>query len=170
MPQIYSRYHGIPLPRFILFAIYGSFDRTCIFLEKFVKIIMSGEKILAFSYRRDFSYIEKIVGCMILMLDRPTATNHKLLTTNLKPISAKVRYRIDDFGNNNPVEQIDYIDGLEISLVAKANLELFPLALDYALDTNAEVDELMNEFDYKPSMSVTLGVLNFDNWFKEGYK
>jgi UDP-glucuronate 4-epimerase len=34
-------------------------------------------------------------------------------------------------------------------------------------DTYADVDDLVEEFDYKPSMSVQQGVDNFARWYKE---
>jgi len=33
-------------------------------------------------------------------------------------------------------------------------------------DTYADVDDLVEEFGYKPSMSVKQGVANFVNWYK----
>ena len=37
-------------------------------------------------------------------------------------------------------------------------------------DTFADIDDLVNDFDYKPSMPVREGVKNFVDWFKEYHK
>jgi len=49
----------------------------------------------------------------------------------------------------------------------KAEKELLPLQPGDVPDTYADVDDLVKEFDYKPSMSVKQGVKNFVDWFKE---
>ena len=36
--------------------------------------------------------------------------------------------------------------------------------------TYADVDNLMEEFDYKPNTSITYGVKNFVDWFRGYYK
>ena len=50
------------------------------------------------------------------------------------------------------------------------NQEFLPLQLGDVPDTYADVDDLVKEFDYKPSMNVKQGVKNFVDWFKEFYK
>jgi UDP-glucuronate 4-epimerase len=51
----------------------------------------------------------------------------------------------------------------------KAKKELLPLQLGDVPDTFADVDDLVKEFGYKPSMTVKRGVANFVAWYKEFY-
>jgi UDP-glucuronate 4-epimerase len=62
---------------------------------------------------------------------------------------------------------MDYIEALETSLGKKAEKELLPLQPGDVPDTYADVDDLVEEFDYKPSMSVKQGVENFTKWYKQ---
>jgi len=62
---------------------------------------------------------------------------------------------------------MDYIEALEDSLGVKAEKELLPLQPGDVPDTYADVDDLVKEFGYKPSMSVKEGVQNFAEWYKE---
>ena len=62
---------------------------------------------------------------------------------------------------------MDYIEALETSLGKKAEKELLPLQPGDVPDTYADVDDLVEEFGYKPSMSVQQGVDNFAKWYKE---
>ena len=62
---------------------------------------------------------------------------------------------------------MDYIEALETSLGKKAEKELLPLQPGDVPDTYADVDDLVEQFDYKPSMSVKQGVENFAVWYKE---
>jgi len=51
-----------------------------------------------------------------------------------------------------------------------AEKELLPLQPGDVPDTYADIDDLVEEFDYKPSMSVRQGIDNFVNWYKEYHK
>ena len=62
---------------------------------------------------------------------------------------------------------MDYIEALEISLGKTAVKELLPLQPGDVVNTYADVDDLVEEMNYKPSISVKEGVENFANWFKE---
>jgi UDP-glucuronate 4-epimerase len=72
-----------------------------------------------------------------------------------------------NIGNNNPVKLMDYIEALESSLGIKAEKELLPLQPGDVPDTYADVDDLVEEFSYKPSINVKQGVENFVRWYKE---
>ena len=49
----------------------------------------------------------------------------------------------------------------------KADKELLPLQPGDIPDTYADVDSLVKELNYIPSMSVKQGVKHFVEWFKE---
>ena len=62
---------------------------------------------------------------------------------------------------------MDYIDALEVSLGITTKKELLPLQPGDIQDTYADVDDLVAEFDYKPSMDVKQGIANFVKWYRE---
>ena len=62
-----------------------------------------------------------------------------------------------------------YIEALENSLEIKADKDLLPLQPGDVPDTFADVDDLVREFKYKPTMNVNQGVENFVKWYKEYY-
>ena len=72
--------------------------------------------------------------------------------------------------NNNPIELMDYIDALEIALGKKAKKQLLPIQPGDVPDTYADVSDLVEQFDYKPSTSVKDGIEKFAIWFKEYVK
>jgi len=131
---------------------------------------MNDEPITVFNYgkhRRDFTYIDDIVEGIIRILDRPATPNPDWDSNNPDPATSSAPYRVYNIGNNNPVELMDYIEALEASLGKTAEKELLPLQPGDVPDTYADVDDLVEEFDYKPSMSVQQGVENFSMWYKE---
>lgn len=63
-----------------------------------------------------------------------------------------------------------YIEAIENALGIKALKELLPLQPGDVPNTFADVDDLMADFNYKPSMTVEKGVSNFIKWYKDFYK
>ncbi len=173
MAHTYSHLYELPTTGLRFFTVYGPWDRPDMALQKFAKAMMAGEKIQVFNYgkhRRDFTYIDDIVEGIIRVLDRPAPPNPDWDSNNPDTATSKAPYRIYNIGNNNPVELMDYIEALENSLGVKAEKELLPLQPGDVPDTYADVDDLVNEFGYKPSMSVTQGVENFAKWYLDYHK
>ena len=135
--------------------------------------MLAGDKIQIYNYgkhRRDFTYIDDIVEGIIRILDRPAMSNPEWDGDKPDSGSSKAPWRIYNIGNNNPVELMDYIEALEDAMEIKADKELLPLQPGDVPDTYADVDHLVKEFDYKPSMSVKKGVQNFAKWYKTFHK
>jgi len=65
------------------------------------------------------------------------------------------------------IELMDYIKALETSLGMVAKKELLPIQPGDVPDTFADIDDLEEEFGYKPTMSIENGVENFVQWYKE---
>ena len=139
-------------------------------LFKFTKAIIEGKKIQVFNYgkhRRDFTYIDDIVEGVIRVLDKPASSNERWSGDQPDPSSSPAPWRVYNIGNNSPVELMDYIEAIENSLGKKADKELLPLQPGDVPDTFADVDDLVKEFDYKPSTSVADGIEQFINWYEE---
>ena len=64
---------------------------------------------------------------------------------------------------------MDYIKALEKALGKKAKINFLPLQPGDVQDTYANVDNLKVKFKYKPSTSVSEGVSNFVEWYKNFY-
>jgi UDP-glucuronate 4-epimerase len=169
MAHTYSHLYNLPTTGLRFFTVYGPYDRPDMALQKFTRAIIAGEPITVFNYgkhRRDFTYIDDIVEGIVRVLDRPAPVNPEWDSNNPDPATSSAPYRVYNIGNNNPVELMDYIEALETSLGIIAEKQLLPLQPGDVPDTYADVDDLVEEFGYKPSMSVKQGVANFVNWYK----
>ena len=62
---------------------------------------------------------------------------------------------------------MDYIEALEKSLGKTAETEFLPLQPGDVHDTCADVKDLVEQFDYKPSTNIEEGITNFINWYKQ---
>jgi UDP-glucuronate 4-epimerase len=142
-------------------------------LFKFTKAIIAGKPIQVFNYgrhRRDFTYVDDIVEGVIRILDRPAYANPEWNSYQPDPGTSKAPWRVYNIGNNSPVELMDYIAALENALGKKAEIELLPLQAGDVPDTYADVEDLVEQFCYKPSTSIEDGIDSFVAWYREYFK
>ena len=173
MAHTYSHLYNLSTTGLRFFTVYGPYDRPDMALQKFTRAILNDEPIKVFNFgkhRRDFTYIDDIVEGIIRILDRPATINPDWDSNNPDPATSSAPYRVYNIGNNNPVELMDYIEALEASLGKKAEKELLPLQPGDVPDTYADVVDLVEQFDYKPSMTVQKGVDNFVKWYTNYHK
>ena len=173
MAHTYSHLYDLPTTGLRFFTVYGPWGRPDMALFKFTKSILSGKKIQVFNYgehQRDFTYIDDIVEGIIRVLDKPATPNSLWSGKNPDPGSSNAPWRVFNIGNNSPVKLMDYISAIEDALDLEAEKELLPLQPGDVPDTYANVEDLVKEFNYKPSMNVKTGVLNFVIWYKSHYE
>jgi len=172
MAHTYSHLYNIPTTGLRFFTVYGPWDRPDMALQKFAHAIMNKETIKVFNYgnhRRDFTYIDDIVEGVIRVLDQPAVSYPIWASENPDPSSSLAPWKVYNIGNNNPVNLMDYISELEISLGREADKEFLPIQPGDVPDTYADVTNLITDFDYRPATSIEMGVANFANWFKSYY-
>jgi UDP-glucuronate 4-epimerase len=172
MAHTYSHLFDLPSTGLRFFTVYGPYDRPDMALQKFTRAILSNKPITVFNYgkhRRDFTYIDDIVEGITRVLDRPAPPNPNWDSHNPNPSTSSAPFRVYNIGNNSPIELMDYIQALEESLGKKAEKKLLPIQPGDVLDTYANIDDLVEEFSYKPEVSVKQGVENFARWYKEFY-
>ena len=170
MAHTYSHLYNLPTTGLRFFTVYGPWGRPDMALFKFTKAILAGEKIQVFNYgnhRRDFTYVDDIVEGVIRVLDKPAQANNNWAGDSPDAGTSLAPWRLYNIGNNSPVNLMDYIEAIESALEINAEKELLPLQPGDVPDTYADVEDLVREFDYKPSMSVKLGVKSFIDWYKE---
>lgn len=173
MAHAYSHLYGLPTTGLRFFTVYGPWDRPDMALQKFAQAITKGETIQVFNHgnhRRDFTYIDDIVEGVIRVLDRPASPNPEWSSDTTDPGTSKAPWRVYNIGNNCPVNLMDYIGALENALGKEANKGFLPIQPGDVPDTWANVDDLIEQFDYQPNISVELGVANFAEWFRDYYK
>jgi UDP-glucuronate 4-epimerase len=172
MAHSYSHLYNLPTTGLRFFTVYGPYDRPDMALQKFTRSIMNDETIKVYNYgkhRRDFTYIDDVVAGVIKVLDRPATSSKKWDNNNPDPAASSAPYRIYNLGNNNPVELMDYIKALELSLGKIANKELLPMQPGDVLDTFADVDDLVKDFSFKPRFTISEGIENFVQWYLDYY-
>ena len=173
MAHTYSHLYGLSTTGLRFFTVYGPWGRPDMALFKFTKAILAGNSIQVFNFgkhRRDFTYVDDIVNGVIRVVDKP-ATPNLLWDGDLPdPGTSRAPWRVYNIGNNNPVELLDYIKVLEANLGKKATLELLPLQPGDVPDTFANVDDLVSDFDFKPTTTIEEGIKRFVAWYRDYFK
>jgi UDP-glucuronate 4-epimerase len=172
MAHTYSQLYSLPTTGLRFFTVYGPYDRPDMALQKFTRSILAGETIKVYNYgkhRRDFTYIDDIVEGITRVLDRPASSDPNWDGKKPNPATSQAPWRIYNIGNNSPVELCDYIEAIEEAFGVIAKKELLPMQPGDIQDTFADVDNLLEEFDYKPSTSLEDGIKKFAIWYQEYY-
>lgn len=172
MAHTYSHLYGLPTTGLRFFTVYGPWDRPDMALQKFAQAITKGETIKVYNHgnhRRDFTYIDDIVEGVIRILDRSAPPNPEWSSDNPDPGTSKAPWRLYNIGNNRPVNLMDYIGALENALGKEANKEFLPIQPGDVPDTWANVEDLVNQFDYRPATPIERGIDNFAQWFISYY-
>ena len=174
MAHTYSHLYGLPTTGLRFFTVYGPWGRPDMALFKFTKAIIAGEPIHVFNYgkhKRDFTYIDDIVNCVIKVLTIPAKPADKTIAKNdYPPHLSSAPWRVYNVGNNNSVDLMDYIEALEKALGKSANKKFLPLQPGDVPDTYADIDDLFDQFNYKPSTTIEEGIEKFVSWYHEFFK
>ena len=173
MAHTYSHLYGLPTTGLRFFTVYGPWGRPDMALFKFTQAILAEQPIQVFNYgkhRRDFTYVDDIVEGVIRTLDQPASINPHWDSNSPDPATSLAPWRVYNIGNSSPVELIDYIDAIENALGKKAIKKLLPLQPGDVPDTYANVDDLVQQFNYKPATTVQDGIQRFVDWYRNYFK
>ena len=173
MAHAYADLHKMRSTGLRFFTVYGPWGRPDMALFLFTDAIINKKPINLFNngnHFRDFTYIDDIVEGVIKTLDNNATSNINWKSIQPDPANSIAPWCIYNIGNNKPVKLMDYIDALEKALGKKAKLNFLPLQPGDVPDTYANVDNLKEKFNYKPSTTVIEGVSNFVKWYKDYYQ
>lgn len=172
LAHAYSKLYDIPSTGLRFFTVYGPAGRPDMAYFGFTNKLVNNETIKIFNYgncKRDFTYIDDIVTGI-----------YKVMQTSPLANEDGVRYKVYNIGNNHPENLLEFVDILQQELkIAKV------LPQDYDFEshkqlvgmqpgdvevTYADVTQLEEDFDFKPTTSLKDGLHEFAQWYYEFYK
>lgn len=162
MAYSYSKLYSIPLTGLRFFTVYGPMGRPDMAYFKFAKKIMADEPIQIYNngdMLRDFTYIDDIIKGIENILGNPPLQDEN-----------GAAYKIYNIGNNKPEKLMDYIAVLERCLGREAKKEYLPMQPGDVYETYADVQDLMDDYGFKPSTTIEEGLSRFAEWFLEYYQ
>lgn len=171
MAYTYAKLYKIPITGLRFFTVYGPAGRPDMAYFSFTKKLVNGEDIQIFNYgncKRDFTYIDDIVEGIIKVLQKAPNKDED-----------NVQYKLYNIGNNNPENLLDFVNILQQELVNvgllpkdydfEAHKKLVPMQAGDVEITYADIDELIKDFNFKPSTNLKDGLKAFIKWYKEYY-
>jgi len=173
MAHSYSHLYQIPTTGLRFFTVYGPWGRPDMSPILFARAILAGEPIKVFNYgkhRRDFTYIDDIVGGVVQCLDKIPTGNPAWSGFEPDPASSRAPWKIYNIGNSEPVELLRYIELMEKAFGKSTEKELLPLQPGDVEHTYADIGALQNETGYSPSTSIEQGLQLFADWYRDYYR
>lgn len=170
MAHTYSHLFGIRTTGLRFFTVYGPWGRPDMALFLFTKAALAGEPIKVFNHGemlRDFTYIDDIVEGIVRVIDSPASADAAWSGKAPNPGSSSAPFKIYNIGNNNPVRLMDFIEAIEKALGKPIKKQMLPLQAGDVPATYANVDDLVEDLDYKPATPVQEGIDNFVKWYRE---
>ena len=173
MAHTYSHLYGLPTTGLRFFTVYGAWGRPDMAYFLFTDAILNNRPIKVFNdgkMSRDFTYIDDIVEGVMRVSDNPAKGNADWSGQQPDPATSKAPYAIYNIGNNSPVKLMDFIEVIESCLGKEAEKIFMPMQSGDVVSTYADVQKLIDDFDYKPATDLKDGVKVFVDWYKEFYK
>jgi len=170
MAHSYSHLYQLPTTGLRFFTVYGPWGRPDMSLFLFTKNALECKPIDVFNYgkhRRDFTYIDDIITGVVHVLDRVPSGNPNWSGMHPDPATSYAPYRLYNIGNSSPVWLDEVIAALEETLGKKIEKNLLPMQQGDVVETSADVNALVSDFNFKPQTSIQDGIRNFVRWYKE---
>ena len=152
MSSAYADLYGIPLTGLRFFTVYGPWGRPDMAYWLFTDAILKGRPVRLFNQgrmRRDFTFVDDIVGGVIAALDHPGAG-----------------HRLYNIGNSQPENLLDFLDILEELLGRRAIRELAPSQPGDVPSTFADTSAMRRDFGWQPSTGLREGLGHFVAWWR----
>ncbi|MBU2904302.1 NAD-dependent epimerase [Arenibacter algicola] len=162
MAHTYSHLFGLPTTGLRFFTVYGPWGRPDMAIFLFTKAILDNKPINVFNHgemERDFTYVNDIVDGVERILMEPNDKRKQ------RPI-----YNIYNIGNNKAIKLTDFIESIEHNLGKTAVKNMLPMQPGDVTRTWANVDNLIQDYNYSPDTDISVGVKSFTDWYCQHYK
>src|SRR5690554_288794 len=158
MAYTYSHLYDIQTIGLRFFTVYGPWGRPDMAMFLFTDAILNNRPIQVFNngdLSRDFTYIDDIIqGINLIVKDK----------------NQDEKYQLFNIGNSKPVQLLEFIEEIEKATGKQAQKIMMPMQPGDVNQTWADVEDLRKKYSYNPDFSVTQGIKNFVEWYKEYYK
>ena len=176
MAHAYSKLYNIPSTGLRFFTVYGPAGRPDMAYFGFTNKLREGKTIQIFNYgncKRDFTYVDDIVeGVVRVMQHAPKKQGGE----DGLPIPP---YKVYNIGNNSPENLLDFLIILQEELIRagvlpadydfESHKELVPMQAGDVPVTFADTTPLEEDFGFKPSTSLRVGLRAFAEWYVKYY-
>lgn len=173
MAHAYASLYNIPSTGLRFFTVYGPYGRPDMALFLFTKAILEGKPIDVYNFgrmQRDFTFVSDIVESIVRLLPKPPASDPGWDGQHPDPATSFAPYRLFNIGNHQPVDLLRFIEVLEEKLERKAIKNFLPMQPGDVEATYADVADLEETVNFRPSVSIEEGIGKFVDWYRSYYK
>ena len=154
MAHTYGHLYGFKTTGLRFFTVYGPWGRPDMAYYLFAEAISNNKPIKVYNngqMERDFTYIDDIVNGVTKVIE--------------KNIDSREHYKIYNIGNNKTESLVDFITTIEKAIGKKAIKEYLPMQLGDVPRTYANIDNILKDYNYKPSTTINSGLKLFIDWY-----
>lgn len=180
MAYTYAHLYDVPCTGLRFFTVYGPLGRPDMAYFKFANLIRKGKPIDVYNHgnmARDFTYIDDIVESISRLIPKVPNKPKELPGNGVfrrKPndkhkSTDSPNYQIFNIGNGSPVNLLDFIEILEEQLGMKTEHNMMPMQPGDVEKTWADVSELHDHIQYKPTVNIREGITRFVEWYHSYY-
>jgi UDP-glucuronate 4-epimerase len=147
--HIYHSVHGLGVTSLRFFTAYGPRQRPDMAIHSFARAILAGEELTLYgdgSTRRDYTYIDDIVGGIVAAID------------------ARLSYDVINLGNGNPVELRALVEMLEAVCGRQARVRHASEQPGDVPHTCADISHARDVLGYEPLTPASVGIPRFVEW------
>lgn len=151
--HVYSHLYGIRFIALRFFTVYGPRQRPDLAIHKFARLLLQGKPVPIYGAgftRRDYTYVGDIIEGMRRAMEY-TATP----------------YEIFNLGNNQTVELLDVVRGLEEALGVEGRLDHLPIQAGDVHQTWADIRKAERLIGFRPRTPFREGLKYFVEWITE---
>jgi UDP-glucuronate 4-epimerase len=156
MAHTYTHLFGLQTVGLRFFTVYGPWGRPDMALWLFTAAMLAGRPIQVFNHgkmRRDFTYVDDIIGGVKAALFRP----------GLAP------YELINLGNHQAENLMDMIRVLSESLGVEPRTEFLPMQPGDVEATYADITQASAKLGFAPKTSIAEGIPKFVAWYRSYY-
>lgn len=157
MAHSYAWMYGMPVTGLRFFTVYGPWGRPDMALYVFAKAILEEQTIALFNHgkmERDFTFVDDITEAISRLIERPPARSE-----NGAPAA------VFNVGNHSPVALTDFLSLIERFLGKQAKVELKPMQPGDVRATCADVSELEQYVEFRPTTPLEVGIKKSLTWY-----
>ena len=158
MSYSYAHLFRIPMTGLRFFTVYGPWGRPDMAAYLFANQMRAGEPIRVFNHgqmKRDFTYIDDIVGGVLAALDRPPQDRGE------EPPVA-----LYNLGNSRAEDLLYFIGVLEQAMGIKAVFDFQPMQKGDVPETCADNQVTTRDLGFQPTTSIETGLPLFVAWHR----
>ena len=169
MAHSYAHLYDLPVTMFRFFTVYGPWGRPDMALFKFTRAMLAGEAIDVYNHgkmQRDFTYVDDLVTSIVGLAKAVPERNAPQPHDSLSPVAP---WRVVNIGNSEPVQLLDFIEAIEVSLGMTADKNMMEMQPGDVPATWADATLLDQLTGGRPATSVADGVKEFVSWYRDYY-